>query len=319
MLALVLGGNGFIGSHVVDELLRLGHGVRVFDRRPEEFREPLPRVDYRRGDFSDIFAVSEALEGVDWVFHLVSTTVPGTSNLDPVSDIQSNLVGSVNLFRAMVESGVRRILFLSSGGTVYGVPERIPIPEEHPLRPICSYGVVKVAIENYLTMFERLHGLTPVVLRPSNPYGPRQGRHGVQGVIATFLRKLCGDQELSVWGDGSVRRDYVYIQDLARLCVAAASSDKGGVFNAGSGISHSINELLALLGRITGREPRVRHAPARPFDVADVALDISRAKAEFDWLPAVDLRDGLARTFRWAMECHGPTGGLDSAPGRNNR
>lgn len=237
MTALVLGGNGFIGSHVVDCLLAAGHEVRVFDRIPERFRAPMHNVDYRQGDFDDLPTLAEALEGVEVLFHLISTTVPSTSNLDPVHDIETNLVNSVKLFQLAVQKKVSRIVYLSSGGTVYGIPQTIPIPETHLLRPICSYGVVKVAVEHYLAMFQQLHGLEYVVLRPSNPYGERQGHFGVQGVVGTFLGKVKRNESVEVWGDGSIIRDYIYINDLARLCVLAGnSSGISGAFNAGSGL-----------------------------------------------------------------------------------
>ena len=155
MRVLAIGGNGFIGSHVVDRLLAHGHSVRVFDRQPERFRAPLAGVDYRFGDFADKMALVEALTGVDAVFHLLSTTLPGTADLDPKTDIHDNLLGAIALFELMHGLGLRRILFLSSGGTVYGIPETIPIPETHALRPINSYGIVKASIEHYLEMYRR--------------------------------------------------------------------------------------------------------------------------------------------------------------------
>ena len=157
MKALVIGGCGFIGSHVVDQLLARNIDVRVFGRRPEAFRAPLPQVDYVTGDLADTSRIFEALSGVDAVIHLASTTVPATSNLDPVADITGNLIATVHLLEVMRSAGVRKIIYLSSGGTVYGVPETFPIAESHPLRPISSYGIVKVAIENYLFMEQRLH------------------------------------------------------------------------------------------------------------------------------------------------------------------
>ena len=153
MKVLVIGGNGFIGTHLVDRLLELNHDVRVLDRCAERLRQPLSQVEYQIGDYQDA-KLSAALEGVECVFHLVSTTVPGTSNQDIPFDIHSNLIGSITLFQKMREQGIKRIVFLSSGGTVYGEPNQPLVAEDHPLEPISSYGVVKVAIENYLRMFE---------------------------------------------------------------------------------------------------------------------------------------------------------------------
>jgi len=207
MRILVLGGNGFIGSHLVEALGARGHRLRVFDRCANPYGPPHADVDYRFGSFSDSAAVAEALHDVDVVYHLVSTSVPSTSNLDAIADIQTNLLTTVQLLQQMVRLNVRRIVFLSSGGTVYGNPMCDPVPESHPLHPICSYGVVKVAVEHYLGMFQHLHGIQPVVLRPSNPFGPRQGHLGVQGVIPTFLKRLADGERIQIWGDGSVVRN----------------------------------------------------------------------------------------------------------------
>lgn len=297
MRAMVLGGTGFIGSHLVDRLLAEGHQVRVFSRSPEHFRPPLPQVDYRQAALADIPALVEALTGVEVVYHLISTTVPSTSNRDPVFDIESNLIGMVRLLQVIRESGVRRLVYLSSGGTVYGTPEVVPIPESHPLRPICSYGIVKVAAENYLHMFHALHGLDYVVLRASNPYGERQGHFGVQGIIGTFLNKLRRGEELEVWGDGSLVRDFIHVDDLARLCVAAGVSDRVGIYNAGSGCGHSIREVLACMELAVGRPLPVNWRAGRSFDVPRVVLDIAKAEAEFVWRPEIDLADGIRRTW----------------------
>jgi len=299
MKVLVLGGNGFIGSHVVDQLLAAGHKVRVFDRSPERYREPLKQVEYRLGRFDDTFQVAEALQGVDAVCHLISTTVPGTSNLDPVADVQSNLVNTLYLLEQMRKKGLRRILYLSSGGTVYGNPESSPISENHPLKPISSYGIVKVAIEKYLFMYQQLYGLQPVILRPSNPYGPRQGHAGVQGLIGTLLARAFSGETLEIWGDGSIVRDYMHVSDLARLCVVALEDNSCGVFNAGSGEGHSINQIIEMIRDLTGSELKVRYEEARSFDVKEVVLDISSAMQQFDWKPEVELSTGIREHMEW--------------------
>ncbi|PJA31342.1 MAG: NAD-dependent epimerase [Zetaproteobacteria bacterium CG_4_9_14_3_um_filter_53_7] len=299
MKVLVLGGNGFIGSHVVDHLLAAGHKVRVFDRAPERYREPLKRVEYRLGGFDDTFQVAEALQGMDAVCHLISTTVPGTSNLDPVADVQSNLVNTLLLLEQMRKKGMKRILYLSSGGTVYGNPESSPIREDHPLNPISSYGVVKVAIEKYLNMYHQLYGLEPVILRPSNPYGSRQGHSGVQGLTGTLLARTLAGEALEIWGDGSVVRDYMHVSDLARLCVMALESDSCGVFNAGSGEGHSINEIIILIRDAIDQELQVNYREGRAFDVKEVVLDISHAKAAFGWQPEISLADGIRDQLQW--------------------
>ncbi len=299
MKALVLGGCGFIGSHVVDALLARGSFVRVLDRSPERFRPPCPGVDYVHALFSDRMALIEALSGVDTVFHLVSTTFPGTADHDPVADVQGNLVPTLGLLQAMQSVGVRRLMYLSSGGTVYGAPDRVPVPEDHPLRPIASYGIVKTAIEHYIAMWARLGIVDAIVLRASNPYGPRQGHLGVQGIIATFLHRIRDDLPIEIWGDGKVVRDYLHVSDLADLCVRAAASAETGAVNAGSGSGHSILEIVDAMERATGRELRPVHRPGRAVDVPVSILDVSRARSLFGWQAETRLEDGLRDTWAW--------------------
>lgn len=299
MNTLVLGGNGFIGSHLVDELLASGHSVRVFDRFPEKYRPAILNVDYRTGHFGDAFSMAEALQGVDIVFHLISTTVPGTSNLNPVADINDNLIATVVLLDQMLKMGIKRIVYLSSGGTVYGKPNIIPIPENHPLNPICSYGVVKVAIENYLKMYQELYGLQPTIIRPSNPFGPRQGHDGVQGVIATFISKLFHNHPIKVWGDGSIIRDYMSVTDLVRLCVITSEMNYCGIFNAGSGNGVSVTEIIELLTEVSGHSPLISYEIGRAFDVKEVVLDISNTKSITGWNPTVDFAAGLLQHWNW--------------------
>lgn len=299
MKTLVLGGNGFIGSHVVDRLIAAGHAVRVVDRSAERFRPPLAGVEYIEAEFADESTLGHALTGVDVVYHLASSTVPATSNLDPVADIEINLVAAVRLLNAMLRARVSRIVFLSSGGTVYGVPEILPIPESHPLNPICSYGIVKIAIENYLFMYRSLHGLEPVVLRASNPYGERQGHTGEQGVIGTFLHRLKAGEVIEIWGDGSVVRDFIYVGDLADLCVRAGSSDYSGTLNAGSGTGHSINDIVASIARVTGREIEPLYQSSRAYDVPEAVLDVTRARQALGWKSSTDLAEGIRRTADW--------------------
>lgn len=299
MRALVLGGNGFIGSHVVDALLAEGHSVRVFDRYPEKFRAPLQPVDYRLSSFEDTPSLSEALEGIDVVYHLISTTVPSTSNKDPVFDIESNLVRTVRLLNLMKDSGVGRIVYLSSGGTVYGVPEVSPIPEEHPLWPICSYGVVKVAVENYLHMYQSLYGIGSVILRASNPYGERQGHTGVQGVIGTFMGKIKANQPVEIWGDGSVVRDYIYVKDLARLCVLAGKSQGSGIFNAGAGEGRSVKQVFDAVSHISQSGIEAIYKTGRAYDVPEVVLDVQQSEKAFGWKPQITFENGLRASWAW--------------------
>ncbi|MTE02078.1 NAD-dependent epimerase/dehydratase family protein [Paracoccus sp. YIM 132242] len=295
---LVIGGCGFIGSHIVDSLLARGCRVRVLDMKNEVFRAPLSEVDYVTGSFGSEAVLRQALQGVDAVVHTASTTVPSTSNLDPVADIQGNLIATVRLLKEMRQAGVRKMVFLSSGGTVYGIPETEIVEETHPLAPISSYGIVKVAVEHYLHMERQLHGLDYVVLRAANPYGPRQGYNGVQGIIGNFLWKIAHGEQIEIWGDGSIVRDFIYVQDLAELCAIAVQMPIQGCFNVGSGKGSSVNEIVEAIRVLTKRTIKPVYRPGRSFDVPRIVLDISRIKA-VGWAPRTELIDGMRQSWDW--------------------
>lgn len=298
MRALIVGGNGFIGSHLAEGLRAGGHAVRVLDPGPARADTDWSGIGYLQGAYTDAALLDAALDGIDAVFHLASTTVPASSNLDPAFDVSSNLLGALGLFAAIEAKGIRRVVFFSSGGTVYGNPETLPMREDHPLRPISSYGIVKVAVEHYLRMYGHLGRLDPLILRPSNPYGPRQSAAGGQGFIAAAIARARADETLQIWGDGEVVRDYLYIDDLVDLAIRAAASDACGTFNAGSGDGHSLNAIRAAIERVAGGAMCVEHLPGRGFDVREVRLDIAAARERFDWTPAVGLDDGIARTWQ---------------------
>lgn len=299
---LVLGGNGFIGSHVVDQLLQQGSRVRVLDRSQGWMNGSQLGLDYRQSDFGDMSALAESLCDIDCVLHLVSTTVPATANLDPVADIEGNLVGTVKLLAQMREVGIKRLVYLSSGGTVYGNPGICPVPEGHCRQPLGSYGIVKSTVESYLEMYQLLHGFEVLTLRVSNPYGPRQGHLGVQGVVPTFFRRVLEGEELRVYGDGNAMRDYLYIDDLTRFIVTAVRRGLTGTFNVGSGEGTTLLELIELIGEITAQNPRVEFLPARGFDVQSIVLDISKARDALAWQPEIALLDGLTRYWHWLQQ-----------------
>jgi len=298
--ALVLGGNGFIGSHLVDRLLADGHAVRVFDLCGEKYRAALPGVDYRYAHVRNHAVVSAALDGIDVVFHLISATVPQTSNDDPVHDVTANLVETIHLLQGCVERRVKRFVFVSSGGTVYGRPNRLPVSEDYPTDPECSYGIVKLAIEKYLHLFHHLSGLDYVVLRASNAYGPRQDPSGSQGAVAVFLGKAARGEVIPVWGDGRIVRDYVFVEDLADgIARAGVLANSTRVFNLGSGRGHSLNSVLETIERVTGHKVRVQHMAGRVFDIPSIYLDIERARRDLSWQPRTALEDGIRRTWEF--------------------
>jgi len=299
MRVLVLGGNGFIGTHLVEALVAGGTHVRVLSRSGYRHVQPFHGVDYRYADFADSVSVAESLVDMDIVVHLISTTVPATANLDPLADITGNLLPTVRLLQQMRDIGVPRLVFLSSGGTVYGNAKSVPIPEEHERNPLSSYGIVKVAIENYIAMFSSQYGLRSLVLRVSNPYGPLQGHLGIQGVIPTFFQRILAGDEIRIWGDGSNVRDYLYISDLVSSIVLSINQDLAGVYNVGSGQGVSLRDVVSLIEEITGISANVEYLPPRGFDVRKVVLDISKVRQAIDWAPVVSLREGCERYWKW--------------------
>jgi UDP-glucose 4-epimerase len=300
MKCLVLGGNGFIGSHLVDWLLRAGHRVRVHDCRDELFRKPLSNVEYIRGRLEDRELLRHALNSVEVVFHLIGTTLPVTSNENPIMDVQSNVVGTLGLLEECVRADVSRLVFMSSGGTVYGIPRSNPIKESHPTNPICSYGITKLAVEKYLNLFYHLYGLEYMVLRCSNAYGPRQNLWGQQGAIGVFMGKVVRGEPITIWGDGTAVRDYIFVEDVARALVLAAENPRRSLtLNIGSGLGHSLNQVLALIFAVTGRETQVRYESTRKADVPANVLDPTLAANELHWRSEIVLKEGIRRTWAW--------------------
>lgn len=301
--SVVLGGAGFLGSHLVEALLARGDRVRAFDRPNVDLRN-LAGVsgscEFTGGDFLSESDQARAVEGITHAYHLVSTTIPATSNRDPAFDVETNLLATVRFLDLARREGVRRVVFVSSGGTVYGRPASVPIPEDHPTDPLVSYGVIKLAIEKYLGLYHHLHRLSTRVLRLANPYGPRQDPSGAQGAASVFLGRVHRGQDLEIWGDGSVVRDYIYVDDVIRGILAAdAHPAETGLYNLGSGRAVSLNELVEAIRRVTGRDVGVHRTAARPFDVPVNCLDISRARNDLGWEPEVTLEEGLRRTWEW--------------------
>jgi UDP-glucose 4-epimerase len=274
--------------------------VRVYDRQPEYYRKPIGGVDYRLHDFGNRAALSDALRNVDMVFHLICTTVPKTSNDDPVFDVMSNVLETIFLLEQCVQKRVKKIIFLSSGGAVYGRQISVPVAEGSPKHPISSYGITKLTIEKYLYLFHHLYGLKSVVIRPSNPYGERQNPLGEQGVIAVFLGKIAKGLSIDIWGDGNVIKDYIYIGDLiSGICKAAFTDTEHHIFNMGSGIGHSINDVVRIMNEKVDHPISVNYLTEGMFDVTRIFLDITRAKEELRWKPAVSLEDGIRRTWEF--------------------
>lgn len=299
--ALILGGNGFIGSHLTDELLRLEWDVTVLDFQNRRFDSMPSSVHFIHGSHTQAYLVREALAGVDTVFHLAWATIHEVSNEDPAADVVANLVPSIHLLEACRQQSVRRIIFTSSGGTVYGPAREWPITETHPKNPINAYGITKLAVEKYLEMFHHLYGLDYAILRPSVPYGPRQNPLGRQGAAAVFLYRVARGLPITIWGDGSVSRDYFYVSDLVRALIAASERDPGGnrIFNIGGSEEISLNCLVEQVEKTVGMKAIVEYQPDRKFDASRILLDTSAARDHLGWQAEVALDEGLRRTWDW--------------------
>ena len=303
MKCVIFGGGGFIGSAIADRLLRDGHQLRIFERprvMPYRNFDPGEQVEWLTGDMLSTHDVSNAIEGTDVVLHLVSFTLPKSSNDDLVYDVQTNLVSTIQLLNAMVAQRVQKIVFISSGGTVYGIPKYLPIDEQHPTNPLVSYGVTKLAIEKYLLMFEYLHGIKANILRVTNPFGQRQRVEAAQGAVTVFLHRALRGETIDIWGDGSTTRDYLYISDVAEAFACALDyTGPHSVFNISSGTGTSLNELVRLLEEILGQRVVSRYLDRRPFDVPVSILSNTLAKNELGWTPQVSLREGITRAAEW--------------------
>lgn len=301
---LITGGNGFIASHLVDSLAASGYRITVLDVYPRPY-DPLPQgVSFVQGTLQDIHLTRRTLEDhqIELVYHAAWANIHETALKDPVADVQTNLVASINLLSACRDRGVKRVVYLSSGGTVYGLPKHIPIPEDHSTDPINAYGITKLTVEKYLRMFHHLYGLEYTILRPSVPYGPRQNPFHRQGVVAVFIYNVLKKEQVTIFGDGEVVRDYFYIEDLTRALVASkdiAFDPLKTTFNLGGIQPYSLNELVTKIESILGIKMLVKYEPARNFDVPRILLDTSLAQSHLNWKPAVSLEDGIQRTANW--------------------
>jgi UDP-glucose 4-epimerase len=293
MRALVTGGAGFIGSHLVDALLAQGATVAVVDDLSSGSRERVPEGSALHvasiaepGSLAPIFAA----ERPEVVFHLAAQVDVRSSVADPFRDALANVAGTASVLEAARRAGARRVLLASTGGALYGDTELLPTPESAPLEPFSPYGASKAAAESYCALYTRLHGLSTLALRFGNVYGPRQDPHGEAGVIAIFAGAVVGRRPVTIFGDGSQTRDYVYVGDVVAGFLAAAGAAATGAVNIGTGIETSVLELV----RALGVEPEF--APSRTGEVARSCLDVARAAESLGWQARVPLAEGLERT-----------------------
>jgi len=304
---LVTGGAGFIGSHVVDAYLAAGDDVTVLDDLSTGKREQVPpgarlvQADVRSPAARELLATGD----FTLLNHHAAQMDVRRSVADPVFDAEVNVLGLLNLLEGARLGGVQRVVFASSGGTVYGETARLPLVESAPKLPASPYGTAKLASEYYLATFSQLYGLETVALRYSNVYGPRQNPHGEAGVVAIFAHRVLAGQPLTVFGDGGQTRDMVFVQDvveanLAASQVALPSADgvDGRAFNIGTGIETSVNDLAATLVTIGGRRVEIRHAAERPGELRRNALAVDKAAQGLGWRARVPVGDGLRRTLQ---------------------
>jgi UDP-glucose 4-epimerase len=304
MRVLVTGGAGFIGSHLVDAYLARGDEVAVIDDLSSGRRENLnPAARFYQLGIQDP-GVDEVLarERPEIVSHHAAQAEVRASITDPEGDIQRNIIGLVRFSAACARHHVGTFVFASTGGAIYGEPERNPIPEDAPLRPLSPYGVDKAAGELYLGYFHAVHGLKVRVLRYGNAFGPRQNPRGEAGVIAIFLEAMLGGERPRIFGDGTQHRDFVYIDDVVRAALAAPGAPDASPINIGTGKLTSINSLYQILARATGfREPPC-YEPACAGEVHSISLDITRARERLQWRPEVDLVTGVQQTVEYVKQ-----------------
>jgi UDP-glucose 4-epimerase len=299
---LILGGGGFIGRHVALRLARAGHEVLLADRVRPVFTFPAdcaPRISWQSMEAAS--ADWDALiAGASVVHHYAWTSIPASANANPIGDLASNVSTTLAILEALRRRGGGRIVFSSSGGTVYGRLQHVPVSEDHPLTPITAYGAGKATVEIYLGLYRALHGLDCRVARIANAYGAGQNLARGQGAATTFLHRALANQLITVWGDGEVVRDYLHVTDVAVALVALALAprlDKFQTFNIGSGVGVSLNTIITELENRLNRRLNVRRERSRSFDIPVSVLDISRARDFLDWQPRLSFAEGVARTM----------------------
>ncbi len=301
---LVTGGAGFIGSHIVDALVAAGYRVAVVDNLVRGKREYVhPAAHFHEADIRDAEALARifATEQPQAVIHQAALVDVRESLRDPVGYAAVNVIGTLNLLEAGRAVGVRKFVFASTGGAVYGNPAELPATEACPLGPLDPYGASKLASEYYIATYRHNYGLEYCLLRYANVYGPRQDAEGEGGVVAVFSARMLTGQQAIIHGDGLQTRDFVYVGDVAGANLLALTRGQG-IYNIGTGVPTDVNTIFRRLAEITGYDRPEVHGPAKPGEVRHSYLDASRARAELGWTPTVDLAAGLAQTVAFFRE-----------------
>jgi UDP-glucose 4-epimerase len=307
MRILVTGGAGFIGSHTVDALIaeRAGEVAVLDDLSAGKRAQVNAAARFYQADLRDAAAVREivARERPEVIYHFAAQMDVRRSVADPAFDAQVNVVGFLNLMEAARHHGLRRVIFSSTGGAIYGEQEAFPCDEDHPRRPVSPYGVAKLATETYLFFYRAQYGIDYVALRYANVYGPRQDPHGEAGVVAIFNGRILAGQRCTIFGDGKTTRDYIFVGDVVRANLAALRAAASGVaLNIGTGVETTVNDLYGALAQAAGETRPAEYATARPGEQLRSVISPARAASVLGWKPAVALRDGLAETFRYFKE-----------------
>jgi UDP-glucose 4-epimerase len=299
----LIGGNGFIGSHLAPLLEASGRELTVVGRSTAPARKLPPRVKYVRGDYGDQQLLGELIAQADELIDLAYATVPQTSFADPMYDLHANLPPSVAMLRSASERGLRRVVLISSGGTVYGEARSLPITEEHPTVPMSPYGITKLTIEKYGLMYHRLKRLPVVIVRPGNAFGPGQTPETGQGFVATAIARILANRGVTIYGREGTVRDYVHVADLARGVAAALDhGEPGSVYNIGTGVGKSNLDLLKSIEPLASRSGRgidVRFEELRGFDVPANVLDSAKLTAISGWKPSIPFEVGIEETWNY--------------------
>lgn len=300
MKIVVTGGAGFIGSTVVDAYVAAGHEVAVIDDLTTGREENVnQKARLFKLDVRDHAGVAETISSFrpELVNHHAAQAEVPRSVADPVYDASINVLGGLNILKASVDNGVRKFIFSSTGGALYGEPDVVPATEDHPIRPLSPYGTSKYAFEQYLGTFRRTFGLDFTVLRYANVYGPRQDFASEEGrVVAIFASRMLAQKPVTIDGDGGQSRDMLYVGDVAMANVAALDRGEGGMYHVSTGIAVTVNDLFRKLAILTDYEQAPTHGAARKGDVYRIALDNSLAAAELGWKPQINLEEGLSLT-----------------------
>jgi UDP-glucose 4-epimerase len=301
MKVLVTGGAGFIGSHVADALIREGHEVHIIDDLSTGVESNLnAAATFFKADISTSEAATILKEEkYEVIFHHAAQLDVRKSVADPLFDARVNIMGSVNLLETGVHAGLKKFIFASSGGTVYGEQDYFPADENHSLNPVSPYGVAKLTVEKYLYYYHVAFGLPYVNLRYANIYGPRQNPHGEAGVIAIFANKILAGGQPVINGDGMQTRDYVMVEDVVKANLLALQYDKSGSFNVGTGVETTVVELFDNINESLGNRVTRQHGPAKAGEQRRSVLSFARTQKELGWTPQWKVKEGLKKTMQW--------------------